>query len=107
MRDGGSSSTEDLSKGPEELVEEERNRILNKKCVYIVVLGDIGRSPRMRYHALSFAKEGYFVQMIGYGGSAVPEDLSNNPAIWTHCMREPPEFLQGIKFNDPLNLIVL
>jgi beta-1,4-mannosyltransferase len=36
--------------------------------VQIVVLGDIGRSPRMQYHALSIAKHGGKVFLIGYQG---------------------------------------
>ena len=36
--------------------------------VQVVVLGDIGRSPRMQYHALSIAKHGGHVQIIGYLG---------------------------------------
>jgi beta-1,4-mannosyltransferase len=36
--------------------------------VQIVVLGDIGRSPRMQYHALSIAKHGGKVFLIGYRG---------------------------------------
>lgn len=36
--------------------------------VQIVVLGDIGRSPRMQYHALSIAKHGGHVELIGYNG---------------------------------------
>jgi beta-1,4-mannosyltransferase len=36
--------------------------------VQIVVLGDIGRSPRMQYHALSIAKHGGHVYLIGYHG---------------------------------------
>lgn len=34
----------------------------------VLVLGDIGRSPRMQYHALSIAKHGGDVQLIGYEG---------------------------------------
>jgi hypothetical protein len=34
----------------------------------VVVLGDIGRSPRMQYHAMSIAKYGKLVDMIGYQG---------------------------------------
>ncbi len=34
----------------------------------IIVLGDIGRSPRMQYHALSLAKTGFDVDFVGYGG---------------------------------------
>lgn len=37
--------------------------------VQIVVLGDIGRSPRMQYHALSFAKHGGIVSIIGHAGT--------------------------------------
>jgi beta-1,4-mannosyltransferase len=36
--------------------------------VQIVVLGDIGRSPRMQYHALSIAKHGGKVFLVGYQG---------------------------------------
>lgn len=39
-----------------------------KYAVQIVVLGDIGRSPRMQYHALSIAKHGGKVFLIGYQG---------------------------------------
>jgi beta-1,4-mannosyltransferase len=37
--------------------------------VQIVVLGDIGRSPRMQYHAISIAKHGGRVDLIGYKGT--------------------------------------
>ncbi len=39
-----------------------------KERVQIVVLGDIGRSPRMQYHAISLAKQGAPVDLIGYQG---------------------------------------
>ena len=38
------------------------------RSVQVVVLGDIGRSPRMQYHALSIAKHGGKVFLIGYQG---------------------------------------
>ena len=37
--------------------------------IQILVLGDIGRSPRMQYHAMSIAKHGGNVQLIGYTGT--------------------------------------
>lgn len=37
--------------------------------VQILVLGDIGRSPRMQYHATSIAKHGGQVQLVGYCGT--------------------------------------
>lgn len=36
--------------------------------VQVVVLGDIGRSPRMQYHAISIAKHGGRVDIVGYAG---------------------------------------
>lgn len=36
--------------------------------VQVLVLGDIGRSPRMQYHAMSTAKHGGRVDIIGYQG---------------------------------------
>lgn len=36
--------------------------------VQVLVLGDIGRSPRMQYHAMSIAKHGGRVDLIGYQG---------------------------------------
>ena len=38
------------------------------RSVAILVLGDIGRSPRMMYHAQSFAELGFMTDLIGYGG---------------------------------------
>lgn len=39
-----------------------------KVTVQILVLGDVGRSPRMQYHALSIARNGGQVVLIGYIG---------------------------------------
>jgi beta-1,4-mannosyltransferase len=41
------------------------------RAVQVVVLGDIGRSPRMQYHALSIAKHGGRVFLIGYQGTSL------------------------------------
>ncbi len=42
------------------------------QSVAIVVLGDIGRSPRMMYHAESFAGLGWDTYLIGYRGGYIP-----------------------------------
>lgn len=44
---------------------EDCNQIIR---IQVLVLGDIGRSPRMQYHALSIAKHGGHVDLIGYHG---------------------------------------
>lgn len=38
--------------------------------IQILVLGDIGRSPRMQYHAISVAKHGRKVDIVGYKGQS-------------------------------------
>jgi beta-1,4-mannosyltransferase len=40
-----------------------------KISVQVLVLGDIGRSPRMQYHAMSIAKHAGRVDLIGYQGA--------------------------------------
>lgn len=49
--------------------------------VGVVVLGDVGRSPRMCYHALSLAHNGYEVDLIGYSGSDPPDQVKDNKNI--------------------------
>lgn len=47
----------------------------------VVILGDIGRSPRMQYHAQSLIREGFNVDIIGYIDSPVLDDLKENATI--------------------------
>ena len=45
-----------------------RSNVSPQRCVQIVVLGDLGRSPRMCNHAIEFEKHQYYVELIGYAG---------------------------------------
>ncbi|ODV62580.1 chitobiosyldiphosphodolichol beta-1,4 mannosyltransferase [Ascoidea rubescens DSM 1968] len=55
------------------------NRYSNiKRNIAIVVLGDLGHSPRMCYHALSFAKFNFNVELCGYVQSNLSSDLVDN-----------------------------
>jgi beta-1,4-mannosyltransferase len=66
--------------------------------VTVIVLGDLGRSPRMRYHALALADNGAEVDLIGYAGSALPQILSAHPRIRCHLMTPTPvPFLDRFK----------
>jgi hypothetical protein len=42
------------------------------RSVAILVLGDVGRSPRMMYHAESFAKLQFETFLVGYQGNVSP-----------------------------------
>lgn len=46
------------------------NRDNKSKRVAVLVLGDIGRSPRMQNHAVSFARAGWDVDLVGFRGTS-------------------------------------
>lgn len=46
-----------------------RKRFLHRRSVVVLVLGDIGRSPRMMYHSQSFAQHDFETFIIGYRGT--------------------------------------
>ncbi|KAJ5087078.1 hypothetical protein NUU61_008385 [Penicillium alfredii] len=62
--------------------------------VQILVLGDIGRSPRMQYHALSIASRGGQVVLIGYTESDPHPDLVSHPNIAIVPLHPHPAILQ-------------
>ncbi|KAJ1873593.1 mannosyltransferase [Coemansia sp. RSA 990] len=51
------------------------------KRIAVLVLGDIGRSPRMQYHALSLAQAGHHVDLIGYAGTQPIEAIRSHARI--------------------------
>lgn len=82
------------------------------RTVHVVVLGDIGRSPRMQYHAISIAKHGGRVFLFGYAGrfilirvaslmltsyveSEVHPDILSNPLITIIPISPAPSFLRS------------
>lgn len=58
--------------------------------VAVVVLGDLGRSPRMQYHALALADAGARVDLIGLAGSAPCAAVRAQPAIRVRTLPDPP-----------------
>jgi beta-1,4-mannosyltransferase len=53
----------------------------------LVVVGDLGRSPRMLYHARSLALHGVDVDLVGDDGSALPREIIEHPRIRVHRMK--------------------
>ena len=62
----------------------------SKISIQILVLGDIGRSPRMQYHALSAAKHGARVEMIGYRG--IERHMSRSFGLGSDHAQNPIRF---------------
>lgn len=52
--------------------------------VCVLVLGDIGRSPRMQYHALSLSKHGYHVTFVGFLGKTITQ---SNKVSYCHLFK--------------------
>lgn len=50
----------------------------------VIVIGDLGRSPRMQYHALSLAAAGGEVDLIGLDGAAVMPPVASSSRIRVH-----------------------
>jgi beta-1,4-mannosyltransferase len=57
--------------------------------VTVAVLGDLGRSPRMLYHALSLADSGADVDLVGYAEHALPTAVRTHPRIHVHPLAPP------------------
>ena len=54
----------------------------------VIVLGDLGRSPRMQYHAASLAAAGGEVDLIGLEGAPTIPAVSSQPRIRVHRLRD-------------------
>ncbi|KAF2142891.1 glycosyltransferase family 33 protein [Aplosporella prunicola CBS 121167] len=62
--------------------------------VQLVVLGDIGRSPRMQYHALSLARQGRVVDVVGYRESELHPQLEAHARVRVYGVPPWPRQLQ-------------
>ncbi|KAJ0982153.1 hypothetical protein J5N97_010408 [Dioscorea zingiberensis] len=59
-----------------------------KRRAAVVVLGDIGRSPRMQYHALSLARQANLeVDIVANGGNEPHVAIKENQSIHLHKMK--------------------
>lgn len=63
---------------------------LGCKHVVVLVMGDVGRSPRMQYHAMSLASHGVRVTLIGYSGERCITAVEDSPRIDTSRRFDPP-----------------
>ncbi len=59
----------------------------------VIVLGDLGRSPRMQYHAVSLAAAGSDVDLIGLAGAEPFPAVTDSPRI--RCHRLPDRAFAG------------
>jgi beta-1,4-mannosyltransferase len=67
-----------------------------KNSVLILVLGDIGRSPRMMYHASSFARHEWETVLLGYTDTPLIPALLETPHIYPISISSPPRFVMAL-----------
>ncbi|KAK9468163.1 hypothetical protein V1512DRAFT_258889 [Lipomyces arxii] len=70
-----------------------------RKRAIVLVLGDIGRSPRMQYHVLSLVETGFLVDFVGYTECAPLSAIQNNPDIRIHSIKTAEKF--GLPKGSP------
>jgi beta-1,4-mannosyltransferase len=63
--------------------------------VVVVVLGDLGRSPRMLYHALALADSDADVELVGYRESELPDEVARHPRIRVWPLRAEESIRAG------------
>ncbi|TNY22884.1 mannosyltransferase [Rhodotorula diobovata] len=78
---------------------------LTPKSVALVVLGDIGRSPRMLYHATSLASNGYTTHIVAYRGSPPPDALAQDPHVRFTYLAPPAPWVSALP--RPLFVLLL
>jgi len=76
------------------------------RSAYVLVLGDIGRSPRMCNHSVSLANVGFDVTLMGYDqGSNLIESVRNSPKISVSPIRTYPQWMSNW-MPRPVSLIL-
>jgi beta-1,4-mannosyltransferase len=77
--------------------------------IQVLVVGDVGRSPRMQYHAMSVAKHGRKVDIVGYKETSRHPDLIGNPRVTMYALPPQPEVLRWgtlpFFLNIPLKVV--
>ena len=54
------------------------------------MFGDLGRSPRMQYHTRSLLRNGFAVDLVGFAGSPLLEELQEAKALSVHALAKFP-----------------
>ncbi|CAE6518134.1 unnamed protein product [Rhizoctonia solani] len=78
-------------------------RLPVRRTIAVVVLGDVGRSPRMMYHAQSLAENQFSTYLIGYSGSTLIKALRELPNLTMLSLTPPPKFIGSL----PRQLFIL
>lgn len=89
------------------LVRRVSRRPHRKGVVLILVLGDIGRSPRMMYHASSFARHEWDAILLGYTDTPLMPALLETPHVHTIGIASPPRLIMAMPWpvRAPIRIV--
>lgn len=106
LDDFSADEEKDLNSGFTYITRSENDSTKGKPStsVVIFVLGDIGRSPRMQYHALSIAKYGGRVDLVGYTDTEVLPEIKRHKLIKVISLPPVPD---NLKTDSKAKFIVL
>lgn len=65
--------------------------LIKNRNICVIVLGDIGRSPRMQYHVRSLLHHKFNVDLIGYLDTPPLDEIKQDPRVHTHKLSQFPE----------------
>ncbi|SCV71394.1 BQ2448_2982 [Microbotryum intermedium] len=71
-------------------------RRVKPRSIAVVVLGDIGRSPRMLYHAQSLVDHGFHTTIVAYKGSNPPKSLTESDRVQFVHLSTPLAFVSAL-----------
>ncbi|KAA8524092.1 hypothetical protein F0562_010477 [Nyssa sinensis] len=93
---------------PFQMPEQKEAKFGRRGRAAVVVLGDIGRSPRMQYHALSLARQASLeVDIVAYGGSDPHSAVLEHQCIHIYKMTQWPTIPRSLpKILYPLMLLL-
>ncbi|OCF75995.1 hypothetical protein I204_03292 [Kwoniella mangroviensis CBS 8886] len=90
------------------LIQRTTMRPSRRNTAVVLVIGDIGRSPRMMYHTSSLAKHDIETWMVGYGETKPINELISNDKIHIMPLYEPSKILNQFPWiiRAPIRVIV-
>ncbi|AGO12912.1 AaceriADL338Cp [[Ashbya] aceris (nom. inval.)] len=76
------------------------------KRIAIYVLGDLGHSPRICYHARSFSAAGWEVELCGYMEEQPPKDLLEDPRVTIRVLPQVAAASAGKSLGQTVRKVV-
>ncbi|WVO17411.1 hypothetical protein L204_105103 [Cryptococcus depauperatus] len=78
------------------LIKRVSSKSFKRQTATVLVLGDVGRSPRMMYHTDSLARHGWSTYLVGFQDTDPIQSLMENPRVHLLGLEKPPKFVASL-----------